>query len=38
LYPVLERGRVAGVRFLAAVVVCFPEMNELVLQYLRERR
>ena len=38
LYPVLEKGREAGRKLLSAVVVRFPELDELVLQYLRDRR
>ena len=37
LYPVLEKGRDAGRKLLSAVVVRFPELEELVLQYLRDR-
>ena len=37
LYPVLEKGRDAGRKLLSAVVVRFPELSELALQYLRDR-
>ena len=37
LFAVLEKGRPIGMRFLSAVTVHLPELDTLVLQYLRER-
>lgn len=37
LFHVLERGRNAGISILSAVTVHFPDLDELVLKYLRDR-
>ncbi len=37
LFHILERGRPAGITFLAAVANKFPELDSLVVDYLRSR-
>ncbi len=37
LFHILERDRPAGISFLAAVAVHFPELDELVMNYLKSR-
>lgn len=37
LFHILERGRPAGISFLAAVADKFPKLDKLVMDYLRSR-
>ena len=37
IYPCLIKGRPMGTKFLAAVLQKWPELHDLVLQYIKER-